>query len=308
MEPCTRPTVLLRGLRELPDGTVESFVYQPPCDSWQCPVCRERKARFLMARGCNGGMVDLVESTDNPYAYKLLTLTYGGKSDKKMTDNPYTQGYFCPLNNKARKDWRLTHPGEPLPLLYHPSRRYTGNADPEHCARYMAQAWNKLRTALRKYYGNFLYLRVVELHEDGYPHYHILLVGESIAPKSVLEHVTRLWRKYGLGFVKLNVIKDCDKGIRKTVSYVLKYMFKAPPIFDAPIRRYSAARGALQPLEKRVNGKTYFRTMDIGTHNGIHAVKWPGEKWEWFEEPKRWVSREQYNVDYPLVETQGCPF
>lgn len=314
-KPCTRPTILLRGFRDLPDGTKEAFVFNPPCDSWECPVCRERKAKQLMARALNAGLTEEildVEGVVNPYAYKLLTLTYGGKADKARTDNPLTQGFWSPLNSKQRKEWRYRNPDTPLPMNFSAARAYTGTATPAMVTRYMAEAWNKLRTALKKYYGNFLFLRVVELHEDGYPHYHVLLVGEAIAPAKILSHITRLWRSYGLGFVKLNVLRSdgrFDGTVKGAVKYILKYLFKKPAELEGKCRRYSAAKGALVPLVHPRKIPTRNRHYDIDYNCGIHAVKFDeDEKWTWFETPQRWVSKPQEGMGLPYVDTQGIPF
>lgn len=321
--PCTRPTILLRGFRELPDGTKEAFVYNPPCDSWECPVCRERKAKTLMSRALNAGLTeDILDNQGdvNPYAYKLLTLTYGGKADKARTDNPFTQGFYCPLKNKERKEWRYRNPELPLPMNFEAARAYTGTATPEQVTKLMAEAWNKLRTALKKFYGAFLFLRVVELHEDGYPHYHILLVGEAIAPAKILAHIRKLWRRYGLGFVKLNMLRSdgrYDGTVNCAVKYILKYLFKKPADLGGRCRRYSAAKGALVPLEQKEKLPIQHLRYDIDSHQGIHAVKWHGqEKFQWFETPVRFVSQVQetipkyagYGPGTAEVDTQGIPF
>lgn len=315
LKPCTRPTPLLRGFRQREDGTTEAFVYAPPCDSWECPVCRERKAKKLMARALNAGLVETFFDTEgkpDPYAYKLLTLTFGGKADKARTDNPLTQGYWCPLNNKQRKEWRYRHPDMPLPMNFKADKAYTGRYGPAEVTKMMAQAWNKLRTALKKYYGNFLFLRVVELHEDGYPHYHILLVGSAISPREILFHIMKLWKQYGLGFVKMNVLRQdgrYDGTVTGAVKYLLKYLFKKPAELQGRCRRYSAGKGALVPLEHRDREKSNGVVIDVGVHNGIHAVKWHGdEKWTWLDGPVRFVKREQDGRGYPVVDTEGIPF
>ncbi len=66
----------------------------------------------------------------------------------------------------------------------------------------MNHNYHKLIRALKKRYGHFHYLKVVEPHGDGFPHFHVLLVGPGIAPKAVLQTIRDLWvDKYGMGNV-----------------------------------------------------------------------------------------------------------
>ena len=78
----------------------------------------------------------------------------------------------------------------------------------------MIKNFHKLIRAIKKKYGNFHYFRVCELHKDDIPHFHVLLAGNAIIPKSILESIENLWRyKYGMGFVKIN---DFQKRLYKT--------------------------------------------------------------------------------------------
>lgn len=147
-----------------------------------------------------------------------------------------------------------------------PGREYRRAKSPIDALDDMSKNFNRLRTALKKYYGSFAYFRILEKQQDGYPHFHVLLSGPNIARKDVLEYIENLWcNVYGMGFVRLNVItKDLKHGIR----YATKYLTKKDKVKQnrMNIKRYarlfSASRGALQPMKKKkkydVFSKMYF--------------------------------------------------
>ena len=135
--------------------------------------------------------------------------------------------------------------------------KYT-KAESYKIAKYHFQ---KLVKNLRHVYGSFEYLAVLELHKDGYIHIHVILRGRNIAPKSVLDDIEYFWRDlYGLGFVRINVVRSLEKALK----YVLKYFFKEPPIFHegeriVPKRNrfYFNSRRALEPPKKREKSWDY---------------------------------------------------
>ena len=120
----------------------------------------------------------------------------------------------------------------------------------------MQKCFHKLIRALKKRFGDFFYLKVTEKHKDGYPHMHILLSGRSVMPQTILEAIEKLWRyKYGLGFVKLVVIR---KGFRAGIKYITKYLVKdldnsTPGIqsMGRYKRIFSASKGALMRMETK---------------------------------------------------------
>lgn len=117
------------------------------------------------------------------------------------------------------------------------------NSTPAMAAQEMSDAWSKLRKELRYIYGGFHFIKVFENHENGWPHLHVLLAGKAIAPREVLDDVTRLWRyRYGLGFVKLNWAQSPQRALK----YMLKYLFKCPVQYPK-VRMFSNSEGALEP-------------------------------------------------------------
>lgn len=60
--------------------------------------------------------------------------------------------------------------------LYHYTLTYFHSNTPDAAWSTYNQAWNRLRTNLRKQYGRFSYVRVLESHEQSpYPHLHLLV-------------------------------------------------------------------------------------------------------------------------------------
>ena len=60
--------------------------------------------------------------------------------------------------------------------------------------KWIRRAWAKFRRYLRKMYGKFRFLQVVEAHRSGRPHLHVLLADIEKVP---VEVVRSLWQKYG---------------------------------------------------------------------------------------------------------------
>jgi hypothetical protein len=160
-------------------------------------------------------------------------------------------------------------------------------ATPEEAAREMSEGCTKLLKEIRHLYGKFDYIKVFETHKDGWPHLHILLCGDAIAPKEVLDDITRLWRfRYGFGFVKLNWASSPDLAIR----YILKYLFKCPAQIPK-IRIFSNSQEALERVAAKVN------------------KQWESMKIMWGGSVKYLVeSDEDYYEEHELMPVRGCPF
>jgi hypothetical protein len=138
---------------------------------------------------------------------------------------------------------RYTHK---LLTLTCPGEEYRSSRTPAQVLEEMTHAWHKLVTALRKTWGHFHFMRVCEAQRDGYPHFHCILSGSNISPKSVYDDISKLWREhYGMGFMRLNAIKK--HSAVNAVKYVMKYLFKEPMELPKGKRLYTASRGALDP-------------------------------------------------------------
>jgi hypothetical protein len=182
------------------------------CGRWDCPDCGIKKLKQLLKR------------------------IFEGDISKLDVPNGFRSKYFC-------KFLTLTLPG----------REFRESHTADESFLIIARAWAKLSASLRKTYGkDFLYFRVVERQEDGFPHYHVLLVGRAIAPKGVLDYIKHLWSEtYGMGFVKLNVVTSLERSIRYLCKYLTKH-FIGNKGFLPPrgIRLFSSSRGALLRLKK----------------------------------------------------------
>lgn len=219
------------------------------CNSWICPDCQKRLKAKLKSRILNG---EICQQPISKYGLKFLTLTFGG------TD--------------ARKPYITMKNGEPLFIEGIPQYDATAIYD------VMILNFHKLIKALKKNYGHFHYFRVTETHKDGVPHFHILLVGNAVIPKSLLSSVERLWcERYGMGFVKLNTPKEKTgktyfNDAKHAINYMLKYITKDMVSAGRYKRVFSASRGSLVRLQKRKWEKMeiYMGRVD---DNGIHEEK-----------------------------------
>lgn len=191
------------------------------CNSWDCPFCGERKFRKMRLRAFRGGLMDHLQRPEGRNRYNQKFLT-------------------------------LTYPGRERREVTTPLDAYDE----------MSAAFTKLMKALQKSRGKVKYLRVVEPQRDGFPHFHVLLVGRAIAAREVREYIKRLWcDRYGMGFIKLNVItNNLVHGIR----YITKYLSKAPKSIGPGRRIFAASRGALMPTPKKQWWQTrvYFGVAD----------------------------------------------
>jgi hypothetical protein len=93
------------------------------------------------------------------------------------------------------------------------------------CGEFAAlnRGWHKMASWLRKRYGKFFYIRILELQESGRPHLHIL----AVLPEWIdYNKMQELWdKKYGIGvqcrFKSVEQGREVDG-----LSYVLKYVSK----------------------------------------------------------------------------------
>ena len=87
---------------------------------------------------------------------------------------------------------------------------------------FINRAWNKLRSWLRKRYGDFEFLRVLEVTKKGRPHLHVLISGIKWINQGKLSEI---WEKYGGGEV-VYIKRVYNRNNVKVCRYVLKYVNK----------------------------------------------------------------------------------
>jgi hypothetical protein len=87
---------------------------------------------------------------------------------------------------------------------------------------FINRAWNKLRSWLKKRYGDFEFLRVLEVTKKGRPHLHVLISGIKWIDQAELSEI---WEKYGGGEV-VYIKRVYNRNNVKVCRYVLKYVNK----------------------------------------------------------------------------------
>lgn len=239
------------------DGKVFSGIIR--CGSWTCPFCGPRKLKQLRKRLHEG---EITKQAISRYGAKFATFTFGGTAARKpyIIFEPAVKAIF-PIQNQSLVVWFENQIRPQMHRFY--SRKVgqyiTGpRYDVTAMYDYMMTSFNKLRTALVKHYGKFMYFRVYEPHQDGVPHLHVLFIGDAVIPKSFLETMSKLWSKYGLGFVQLAAIKDKNgkpirnfKDVKHAVNYLLKYMTKDVKKAGRYRRVFSCSQKTLLPLSKK---------------------------------------------------------
>jgi hypothetical protein len=203
-----------------------------PCKKWDCEFCRPKNVKKLRARIFNSDMVQ---------DYKVK-----GFRDK-----------YC------QKFLTLTCPGKDFRSKYSPLEAY----------EMMCKAYHKLIRAVKKNHGEFKYIRVVEPQKDGYPHFHAVVVGPGIAKKKVLQDIRKLWLgKYGMGFVRLNVITN---SLEHSIRYITKYMSKNPVSMGKNKRIFTASKGGLAKVAKKnwLEKRFFYGVVKDGADGEIEVIE-----------------------------------
>jgi hypothetical protein len=88
------------------------------------------------------------------------------------------------------------------------------------------RGWDKLRSAIRREYGDFVFVRVLEIQKSGRPHLHILISGIQYIPKG---WIMELWSCYKIGLqIHIGAVRRRDL---RGLSYVMKYVKKTTRTF-----------------------------------------------------------------------------
>lgn len=203
-----------------------------PCKKWSCEYCRPNNLKRLRARIFNSDMVQ---------NYK-----------QKGFRDRYSQKFLT-----------LTYPGKDHREKFSPLEAY----------EQMTKSFDKLVRAIKKKRGEFKYLRVVEPQKDGYPHLHCVIVGKSIAKKEVLQEMRDLWcSKYGMGFIRLNVI---TKSLEHAIRYITKYLSKNPQSMGKNKRIFTSSRGGLQKMAKNewIEKQFFYGTVKTGKDGETEVIE-----------------------------------
>lgn len=101
---------------------------------------------------------------------------------------------------------------------------YYGDTRPQMAYKDMQHHYNKLATMLRKHFPNMNPVRFYEPQRDGYPHFHVILVGPDANKRGLLEFCRKYWTdEYQMGNVD---IAKMDRGIGGALNYAVKYLTK----------------------------------------------------------------------------------
>jgi len=197
-----------QGVKRVSGNHLKGIRINLPCNSWNCEHCRPRKIKQLKIRCMQGEITE--------YANK--------------------KGYRSKYNYKMLT---LTVPG----------KAYRSKYTPVEALEHLSKNFDKLIRALKKKNGKeFHYLKVVEPQKDGYPHYHILMVGHAIATSEIYKQIKNLWMyKYEMGFFWLTLL---DHGLGGGINYIFKYLTKEIKPIKENKRIFTASQGALMKKEK----------------------------------------------------------
>lgn len=164
------------------------------CGSWSCPTCRKRLAARLLDRARRG-----MESRPDVRRW-LVTLTC----------DPLARG-AVPLGSRVQADGRVTNiVSEPSP------EQFRGTAEE------FQRSWERLRQAWgafcrRRGWERPGYLRVIELHRNGWPHWHVVLEHSELTTGDVEGFLERQWT-LGRWDVRLT---DVDGAVGEIVPYLV---------------------------------------------------------------------------------------
>lgn len=155
------------------------------CGSWKCEYCVKANAAALRRK-----IRDALKAWIEISGYDPAKSRYWGK--------------FLTLTLPGN-EWRALHPRVEAESI-------------------LKASWRKLRNKMRRLYGDFEYVQVDELQPSGYPHMHVLLLGEKIAPKEILLMIRSFWSGFlGMGNVDIRPLTD----VEGAAAYLSKYISKS---------------------------------------------------------------------------------
>lgn len=212
---CPNSPGVFRGLC-LSDNIIQKISSPLRCNSWSCPFCAPKKLKSLRARAFNGDLFEFV-SVENPYVVKMLTLTFPGLALRN----------YLMFGNDPKKAHEIAYD-------------------------MMTQAWNKLRTYLKRKYPKLHFFKLWEPQNDGFPHIHALFTGDDVIPKSFFQDAKKWWEQdCKMGFCWVSRAKKFFKGYVHAVRYITKYMLKGIDPIKKHSRVFSSSRKALAPPSKK---------------------------------------------------------
>ena len=117
--------------------------------------------------------------------------------------------------------------------------------------------WDKLRNAIKA--KGYNYVWILEPHKTGYPHIHVIILGE-VKPRHQTA-LKNLWFKYGCGSAEHGAkftAKTGPDSVKSIRNYLMKYMIKSWK--DS---RWTTAQLVFNAVVKKNNWKLWGSTSDI---------------------------------------------
>jgi len=180
----------------------------------------------------------------------------------------------------------ITAPGE-----YHTGSEFWNGYSPRQTHLLISSLWNTFNARIRKWKSKSFYLRVVEPHIDGTPHWHVTFWGDANKLqkyKKVFYEVFKSFNNHKNGKHSIDwVINEDPDKISKNILYVLKSM--EVPNDD---EEYSQKNRRLKSIE-------------------THSKFWNIRRWQLSGLPKhckslwRLMYRLQISKDSPFVDTSN---
>lgn len=118
-------------------------------------------------------------------------------------------------------DWQKPHHGQP-------SRKVRDGYSIEKSFALLNRGWERLHMVMNYYLGTFDYLWVLEPHQTGYPHYHVLVFDEI--SDSLQVKIRSTWaEKYGIAgrHQGVNFSARPVEGLQSARNYMMKYLEKS---------------------------------------------------------------------------------
>jgi hypothetical protein len=237
-----------------------------PCGSWSCPTCRKVLSAQLLDRFRRGS------ESRGDLQRTLLTLTL---DPSRFGASAIGQAFWD----------QSGHPTVPWKAVRRTTLWSPPTADQFHRACVgMSSEWDRLNKRLgvkcqRAGLDRFGYFRVVELHRNGWPHYHAVLEHPHLAA----DDVDRQLAGWSLGRYEASPV-SLDDAVGEVAPYLVcaerkasshkAYQFAATAL-PHNFRLYSASRGFLaDPLEPELELEHSFAVRGHFTSHHEAARAW----------------------------------
>jgi hypothetical protein len=131
----------------------------------------------------------------------------------------HCKSWSCPVCRKRKARWieEQIHQHFADGDVYLLTLTYFQNRSKKDVWNSLGPSWNRLSTYIRKKFGKFKYIRIVEPHKSNYPHLHIIL-NRYIDTKIAFKYLTSQGFGWNMSLKKITV--------KSARLYVAKYLSK----------------------------------------------------------------------------------